>query len=205
MAESIENKIFNSIKHRRNGTIIFASDFSRLGNAQAINKALERLTNAQKILRLSKGIYCKPLIETELGLGVIYPSLEEIAEAIAKRDRSRIMPAGDFALNQLGLSTQVPLNAVYITDGTSRRIKIYNGRGILFQRVAPKRFAFKNRFCAMLTSALQIIGKGNLSEEQNIRIKEHLTKISKESIEHDIQLMPEWIRTIIRNNYAELS
>ena len=184
--------------------IFFASDFSQIGNGQAINKALERLANSKKILRLSKGIYCKPQVDTELGLGIIYPSLETIADAIAKRDRSRIMPTGYYALNRLGLSTQVPMNAVYYTDGTPRKIKIYNGRGILFQRVAPKKLSFKNKLSAMLTFALQVIGKGNLSEEQCKRVKELLAQIPQETIIDDYPLMPDWIRTIIRNSYAEL-
>lgn len=94
MIESIEDKINNSIKRRKNGVIFFASDFVRLGNGQAVNKALERLAKSQKIMRLSKGIYCKPKIDTELGLGIICPTLEDIAEAIAKRERTRIMPTG---------------------------------------------------------------------------------------------------------------
>ncbi|WP_302063413.1 DUF6088 family protein [uncultured Duncaniella sp.] len=205
MIKSIENKIYDSIKRRKNGSIFFASDFACVGNGQAVNKALERLTNTQKILRLSKGIYCKPRIDTELGLGVIYPTLEEIAEAIAKRDRSRIMPTGDYALNRLGLSTQVPMNAVYYTDGTPRKIQIYNGRGIRFLRVAPKRFAFKSKLAAMLTFALLEVGRGNLSEEQERRIKELLATVPQEAIVNDYSLMPDWIRSIIKNSYAELS
>lgn len=205
MIESIENIIYNSIKRRRNGAIFFASDFACVGSGQAVNKALERLTNSQRILRLSKGIYCKPRVDTELGLGVIYPTLEEIAEAIARRDRSRIMPTGDYALNRLGLSTQVPMNAVYYTDGTPRKIQIYNGRGIRFLRVAPKRLAFKNKLAAMLTFALLEVGRGNLSEDQEKRIKELLAKVPHEAIVNDYPLMPDWIRTIIKNSYAELS
>lgn len=205
MIESIENKIYNSIKRRKNNTIFFASDFAQVGNGQAVNKALERLSNAQKILRISKGIYCKPQIDTELGLGVIYPTLEKIAEAIAKRDKSRIMPTGDYALNRLGLSTQIPMNAVYYTDGTPRKIQIYNGRGIRFLRVAPKKLAFKNKLSAMLTFALMEVGRDNLSKEQEKRIKEILTKVPQDTISNDYPLMPDWIRTIIKNSYAELS
>lgn len=205
MTESIENKIYNSLKRRKNGTIFFASDFSHLGTGPAVNKALERLANSEKILRLSKGIYCKPKIETELGLGLLHPPLEEIAEAIAKRDRSRIMPTGCYALNRLGLSTQVPMNVVYYTDGTPRRIRIYNGRGILFQRVAPKRLAFKNKLSALLTFALQELGKGNVAGWQVKRIREILSQVPQETIIDDYTLMPDWIRTLIKNCYAELS
>lgn len=203
--ESIENKIYNSIKRRKKGAIIFASDFSHLYGGIAVNKALERLACANKIIRLSRGIYCRPQIDTELGLGVIYPTLEEIAEAIAKRDKSRIMPTGDYALNRLGLSTQVPMNAVYYTDGAPRNIKIYNGRGITFLRVVPKRLAFRNKLSAMLTFALQEIGKGNLSEEQDKRVKDLLSQVPQNVIAEDYPLMPEWIRTLIKRSYAGLS
>ena len=115
------------------------------------------------------------------------------------------MPTGDYALNRLGLSTQVPMNAVYYTDGAPRNIKIYNGRGITFLRVVPKRLAFKNKLSAMLTLALQEIGKGNLSEEQNKRIKELLTQVPQNIIAEDYPLMPEWIRALIKRSYAELS
>ncbi len=205
MIESVENKIYNSIKRRKNGTIFFASDFTSVSNGQAVNKALERLAKGKKILRLSKGIYWKPRIDTDLGLGLLYPTLEEIANAIAKRDRSRIMPSGDYALNRLGLSTQVPMNAVFYTDGTPRRIQVYNGRGIRFLRVAPKKLAFKNKVSAMLTFALQTVGRNNLSVEQQKRVDEIVAKVPQETIINDYPLMPDWIRTTIKNCYAKLS
>ena len=102
---------------------------------KTINKALERIALSGKIIRLAKGIYCKPKMDTEFGFGIIYPSVDEVAKAIAQRDKCRIVPTGDMALNILGLSTQVPMNVVYLTDGTPRRIKIYNGRGILVKHV----------------------------------------------------------------------
>ena len=57
----------------------------------------------------------------------------------------------------------------------------------------------------MLTLALQEIGKGNLSEEQNKRIKELLTQVPQNIIAEDYPLMPEWIRALIKRSYAELS
>ena len=74
-----------------------------------------------KIIRIARGIYCKPKVDTEFGFGILYPSVDEVAQAIAQRDKCRIVPTGDAALNKLGLSTQVPMNAAYYTDGTPRR------------------------------------------------------------------------------------
>ena len=195
--QSVENKILSVIKSKKYGTILFASDFADAGERKTINKAFERIALSGKIIRLARGIYCKPKVDTEFGFGVIYPSVDDVAQAIAQRDKCRIVPTGDTALNKLGLSTQVPMNAVYLTDGTPRRIKIYNGRGILFKHVVPKRLDFKSELIMLITFALQTLGQGNLSEEQFSRIKQLLSNEPKERISEDLKLIPGWIRSII--------
>ena len=195
--QSVENKILSVIKSKKYGTILFASDFADAGERKTINKAFERIALSGKIIRLARGIYCKP----KVGFGVIYPSVDDVAQAIAQRDKCRIVPTGDTALNKLGLSTQVPMNAVYLTDGTPRRIKIYNGRGILFKHVVPKRLDFKSELIMLITFALQTLGQGNLSEEQFSRIKQLLSNEPKERISEDLKLIPGWIRSIILKMY----
>ena len=199
--QSVENKILSVIKSKKYGTILFASDFADAGERKTINKAFERIALSGKIIRLARGIYCKPKVDTEFGFGVIYPSVDDVAQAIAQRDKCRIVPTGDTALNKLGLSTQVPMNAVYLTDGTPRRIKIYNGRGILFKHVVPKRLDFKSELIMLITFALQTLGQGNLSEEQFSRIKQLLSNEPKERISEDLKLIPGWIRYIILKLY----
>ena len=72
-------------------------------------------------------------------------SIEDIAQAIAKRDKANIVPMGAYALNRLGLSRQMPMNVVFLTNGAPRRIKIGNGRGILFKHSSSgKNFAYKS-------------------------------------------------------------
>lgn len=199
--QSIENKIVSMIKSRKYGSILFASDFADMGERKTINKAFERIALSGKIIRIARGIYCKPKIDSEFGFGIIYPSIDDVAHAIAQRDKCRIVPTGDTALNKLGLSTQVPMNAVYLTDGTPRRIKIYNGRGILFKHVVPKRLDFKSELIMLITFALQTLGKDNLSEEQFNRIKQLLSNEPKERITDDLKLIPGWIRSIILKVY----
>lgn len=199
--QSIENKILSVINRKRNGSILFASDFADTGERKAINKAFERIALSGKIIRLARGIYCKPKVDTEFGFGIMYPSVDDVAQAIAQRDKCRIVPTGDAALNKLGLSTQVPMNAVYFTDGTPRRIQIYNGRGILFKRVVPKRLDFKSELMMLITFALQALGQGNVSEEQLNRIKLLLSNEPKERFAEDLKLVPSWIRSIILKAY----
>lgn len=73
------------------------------------------------------------------------PTLDEIAKAIAKRDKAQIVSTGLHALNLLNLSTQVQANIVYLTDGTTRRISIGEGKDILFKHTSEvKRLKYKS-------------------------------------------------------------
>ncbi len=198
---SVLDKVQQTIKYRRRGSIFFATDFLRHGSLSSVNKALSELTKSGLIIRLATGIYCKPEVDNVFGLGIVYPGLEEIAAAIAERDGARIVPTGAYAQNRLGLSTQIPMNAVYLTDGPARRVQIYNGKGILFKRVSPKHFQFKNKVAMMVMLALKDFGEGNLGKEQEIRLKEIITKEPLSSFMPDFPLMPEWIRSIIKKMY----
>ena len=138
MAESsIEKQIHSLIKKKGRGSFLFASDFTNLGEQKTINKALERLAKEDTIIRVSRGVYYYPKIDKVLGLGVLYPTLEDIAEGIAKRDKARIVPTGIYALNRLGFSTQIPMNIVYLTDGSERKLNLSNGTSIKFKYTAP--------------------------------------------------------------------
>lgn len=201
MAQSIENIILNSIRKCGRGTVFFPSDFSKVGEKSAILKALERMTADGTIIRVERGIYCYPKTDKEIGLGVLFPTYEEIARAIAKRDKARIVPAGAYAMNRLGLSTQVPMNVVYLTDGTARKVSINGNRGILFKHVSPKNLSFHNQLALLVNSALKEMGRENVTAEDEKRIKTLLKNEPKENVLQDIKLMPDWIASIIREAY----
>jgi hypothetical protein len=201
MAQSIENIILASVRKRGRGTVFFPSEFSRAGERSAVLKALERMTVEGIIIRVARGIYCYPKVDKELGLGVLSPTYEEIAQAIAKRDKARIVPAGVYAMNRLGLSTQVPMNVVYLTDGSPRKVLINGNRGILFKHVSPRNLAFQNRLALLINSALKEIGQENVTDEDKSKIKSLVANEPKEIILQDIKLMPNWIASIIRGAY----
>ena len=201
--QSIEKKVLEQIKKGKGGSLLFASDFMQLGEQKTISKALERLTNDGTILRISRGIYCYPKIDKVLGLGVLYPTLEDIAEGIAKRDKARIVPTGIYALNRLGFSTQIPMNVVYLTDGSERKLNLSNGATIEFRNAAPKNFAYKSQLAMLLTFAYKNIGKDKMTPEIISHTKELLAKEDRQLIEQDYQLMPAWVSSIIKSLYAE--
>lgn len=187
------------------GTVFFSSDLSDTGvKSPLIQKVLERETNAGRIMRLGQGIYYKPKVDDVYGLGVIYPSLEEIARRLAERDKVRIEPTGANAANLLGLSTQVPMNLCFLTDGSSKEIKMSNGRTLKFIHAPLKNFTFTNRTLMLITFALKEIGKDNIQPEQTDRIRKLLANIPLEQAKVDLKLMPAWIRNFILSFYDKV-
>ncbi len=198
---SIENNIWTAIKAKGRGNIFFSSDFTAYGEVKAVGKSLERLTAKGNIVRLARGIYTYPEIDTILGLGILMPSIEQIAETIARRDKARIVPTGIYAMNKLGISTQVPMNVVYLTDGAPRKVSLGSGRSIQFKYTTPKNLSFTNPLAMLVTFALKEVGRDNMTEDITKQIKSVLQKESKENILADEALMPAWIRTFTRRAY----
>ena len=195
MLESIENHILNKIRKAKRGALYFTEDFLRFGTAKAVSKALERLEGKQDITRITRGIYTR--LENDTIFGKIKPSTETIAQAIAKRDRARIVATGVLALNALGLSTQIPMNVVYLTDGVARKINV-GKRKILFKKTTPKNLAAIGKISGLAIQALKEIGKDKVTEQEKQSILKHLKNEQQNRLEHDIRLAPEWIRIIMR-------
>lgn len=193
--ESIDNKILEKIKKAKRGSLFYTEDFLSFGNYKAVSKALERLVNSDEITRVSRGIFA--ILEKDPIIGKVYPSTEDIAESIRKRDKARLIPTGTLALNALGLSTQVPMNLVYLTDGSARKIKL-GKRSIIFKKASPKNLAVIGNISGLAIQALKEIGKDNVSENESDIIINHLKKEEPYRLEHDIKLAPEWIRIIMR-------
>lgn len=192
MRDKIQENIENRIKQRGRGKLYVNADFADLGTPNAVRQALQRLQKGGMIIRVFRGIYCYPKIDTKLGLGVLKPSLWEIAQAMARRDQTIIIPTSAEALNLLGLSTQV---AVFYTNGSSRKVKIGSGRGITFIHTSDNRMlSFKSQLMLLVVLAMREIGKDDLTEEQWEIIKTHLKHVSKTDFNHDIKLSPVWIQ-----------
>jgi len=191
---SIEDQILKKIKGNKRGKIFFPANFSKLGSEAAIHQALKRLTEKGILLRIAHGIYLYPKTDPELG--ILYPPIDEIAKAIAKRDKARIIPTGVQALNLLGLSTQLPMKVVYLTDGAQRNISIGN-QSIKFKKTSPRNLVAKGEISGLVIQALREIGKDNASDSQLRIIHEILQKEDPANVRNDVGLAPAWISRIM--------
>jgi len=195
MTQLIEIKVLTKMKKARGGTLFFVDNFIRIGNQKAVSKALQRLVRKGEIHRVAPGIFVRPVKDPVIG--AVMPNIDAIAIAIAKRDRARIVPTGAYALNKLGLSTQVPMNIVYLTDGSSRKVKL--GRNVItFKKTSPKYVAAVGNISKLVIQALKTLGEKNVDEKIIGRIQILLKEENKNHLENDIRLAPEWIRKIMR-------
>ena len=189
--QSIHSQLEDKILSLKKGAIVFVSDFAAFGTAENVKKVLLRLEKKQLLVRLAHGIYLYPKIDKELG--ILYPSTESIAEAIAKRDKIRIIPTGIYALQQLGISTQIPMNVIYLTDGAPRKIKV-GKRTITFKKTAPKNLAIKNKILSNIVQGLKELGKENITDEVKQKINQALEKVPVEILKEEILNAPVWVR-----------
>ena len=199
--QSFEKQIEIYLESRRKGKIYFTSDFRNIVPESAIRMAMSRLVKSKTLIRLAQGIFYYPKIDRKTGITLL-PSIEDIAETLAKRDKARIVPTGAYAMNKLGLSTQVPMKIVFMTDNVPRKVKI--GRTwITFQKAATKNFAYKSYVTMLASFALSEIGKDNVTPQDMAMIASTLLQEDENKIRKDLALTPAWIRKIIENMIDE--
>lgn len=202
----IAEKIREQVKLDKSGMVYFISDFAQHGNDVFISRLLSECVDDGLLIRIANGIYYKP-VETKFG--VLFPSVDELIKAIARRDNAQILPTGETAQNLLGLSTQVPTRYVYLTSGSSRRI-VLREQTITLKRSVPRNFACKNDFMATLIQALKSIGKDNVTDEHRQTIAGLLQKhLDEKTYIDDLKTAPIWVRKfiseIIKQNKHELA
>ena len=130
MSNVLTKQIRERIELQGENTLYRVLDFADLNNDGLVTRALSRLEKEGMLVRISQGIYLYPMRNR---FGILKPSIDDIAVAIAQKDKAGIIPSGLTALNKLALSTQVTMNAVYLTDATAREIKIENRTIVLKQ------------------------------------------------------------------------
>jgi hypothetical protein len=196
MTKSIHNQIVTILEKLPKGTLVFPAQFLEIGSESAIKMSLSRLTKENKVERLAHGIYLVPKVDPMLGK--VYPPIEEVAKAIAERDKVNIKPAGAYALNRLGLSTQVPMNYVYITDGAARTITIGKSK-IKFKATVPKKLATKGPISGLVIQALEELGANEVTAEMMAKITNLLKKEDPDLLRYDAKLTSAWIARLFYN------
>ena len=194
--QSIENKTSARIYGNQRGWAFSKTDFLDLGNDADIRKALSGLAARGTIRRVLRGVYDYPriskLLDSEMG-----PDLDQVAQALARKSGWRIQPSENTALNQLGLSTQVPAQSVYLSDGPSKTYELGN-RQLIFKKRRLKESGFKLRESELVVQALKALGQERIDAGVCQKLSEKWTPDLWQKILRDSKTAPAWVCDVIR-------
>lgn len=193
--QSIDSRILARIHGLGRGSVFVPGEFLDIGSREAVDLALHRLARKGTIRRLARGVYDFPKKHPVLGL--LSPSADDVAHALAGRDRTRLQPTGAYAANILGLSEQVPAKAVFLTDGPSRRVKI-GPTTIQLRRTTPRNMEAAGRLSGLLMQALRELGAEHITQERRQHLKRTLPADKRRELIKDLRLAPAWMHPIFR-------
>ena len=103
------------------GAALRAKELLHLGSRAAVDQALGRLERSGALSRIGRGVYLRP---RQGKYGPRTPSPAKVVQALASTTGEVIASHGAAAANALGLTTQTPMKAIYLTSGKSRGLKI---------------------------------------------------------------------------------
>lgn len=193
--QTIHSKILSRIYGKKRGWVFTPAHFLDLGSDLTVRKVLQVLCNRDQIRRLAPGLYDYPRRHPKLG--VLAPTPDQIAQALAYKDSARIQPSGAYAANLLGLSEQVPARAVFLTDATDRRITV-GRQEIVLKRTTPKNMATAGRVSGLVIQALRYLGRDNVDDVVIDHLARRLSADDRRQLLRDIRYAPAWIGAIFR-------
>lgn len=189
---AIQAKIEGIIDTLERGALVSTHDFLEVSNYEAVKHVLVQLCEEGKLKRVLRGIYQTPnynaFLQKDIGT-----SPKKVAEKLAEKFGWTIAPAEDTALNELGLSTQVPAKYTFISDGPTKTYTLDNGLSIYFKHIANKEISNLTTKEAMVIEAIRTISQ----QHMNKQIRRKLSKtLSEQEIQHLLEqdkLIHQWI------------
>jgi len=160
-----------------------------------VASALRRYRQSGLIRQLARGLYDYP--RTDPKLGMLTPSPDAVARALGGRDAFRLQPSGAYAANLLGLSTQIPMRIVYLTDGRSRTVQI-GKKQIILKRTTPRNMATAGRISGLVIQALRHMGRQHVDDDVIDQLDRRLDADARKQLLKDVRSAPAWIADIMR-------
>lgn len=190
------DEIKKYIDSMEKGSVFVISDFSHIANSAAVKMALSRLFEEKYIARIMRGVYYIPEYSDVLNEN-IRPSINNIAEAVARNYGWTIIPCGDAALNILGISTQVVASWVYFSDGPYKSYEC-DGYTIDFKHRTNREITNLSYISAIVVQALKALGRENISYKVINKLKAKLLDKDKTKLLAETKFVTDWIYETIK-------
>lgn len=192
---STHQTILRRVAKQGRGWAFTPHDFADLGDPRGIGMALTRLVRHGKIRRVARGLYDCP--HPHPVLGQTGATADAVVDAVARGRHLRLLPSPQVAANQLGLTTQVPAQMIYQTDGAPARV-LLGKRQIVFRRNTGRSLALAGRASGLVAQALRDVGKGKVTPDTIQHLRQRLDAAAKKQLVADLALVPAWMRPIFQ-------
>jgi hypothetical protein len=201
MAQNTAGQILARIYGNGRGRVFTPKDFLDLASHEAVRKALGRFTKEGTIRRLMRGVYDYPAYSAMLDAPAS-PDPDAIARAIARAHGWTILPSGDTALNLLGLSTQVPAQWQYFSDGPSKTYE-WEGGTLVFKHRTNKETTVLSPKTALLVQALKTLGENCIDDSLMDTLRAKFDKKERVRAIREARYATSWVYEIIKRLAAE--
>jgi hypothetical protein len=193
----IRNKIMHRIRqYGDDRSVCTPSDFLDLGSRTIIDKALSRLVKDGLLRRISRGLYDLPRMSSILKR-LAPPNVDAAIKALERRDKIKFMPDGIVAANSLGLTNAVPAKMAYLTDGTTRTLKV-GGCTVHLKHAGKHLMSWLDRPGLTVVLALDWLGKQAASGTEVINnLRSRLPDNVKKDLLKGKDILPSWMAGIV--------
>jgi hypothetical protein len=196
MESKYTKQVKNLLSNKKAGWVFTHVDFKHLGNLPTIERILSRLILSGEIKRIRRAIYYMP--ETSRW-GEVPPSQSNIIKALSRAYETDFIPDGANALYQLGLTQQVPMKQVYLTDKQISTISVGKTK-IEFKKVSPKKLSGAKSGVSSYLSAIEYLGKEEAQQEDvKLKVANIMDKKIAKELEVASQPRAAWIREVVQD------
>jgi predicted transcriptional regulator of viral defense system len=194
MTTKYTNKVKEIIASHKPGWVFSHVDFTKIGNMATVERILSRLLEEEKINRIRRGLYYIP---EHSRWGKVPPSQSEVVKALSRSMNTDFLLDGANALHKLGLTNQIPMKQVYLTDKQISTITI--GKvAIEFRKVSPKKLSGSNNRAGVYLSAIEYLGKNEASQKSmKIKVANILTKDIAIELKSASINRSAWVREVV--------
>lgn len=194
-ADSIDRAIIERIRRQPSQVVVCPGDFLDLGSRAAVDQALSRNVRAGVLRRVARGLYDLPRPHPRFG--PFPPSVEEFLSALARRDGVRIRWGGARAAHALGLTDQVPMKEVYLTNGRTRTLVLGN-LPIQFKHASPRLMGIPGDASYHVIQGLRWIGQPHVHLRMILHLCRVLSDDHKAQLRRDAGYAPVWMLDCVR-------
>lgn len=182
--------ILKNVEEIPTGEPFTSTQFLGLGPRASIDQSLSRLIKKGVITRITRGVFVRP--EISRYVGKVIPGPNKVVETYARVKGLTIQVHGAEAVRRFGLSTQMPVQSVFYTSGSSKRFKL-GELEVFLKHVSPKKLVCPRSKAGLAITALWYLGKKNVNSNVIGTIRKKMLPSEFQELKVAIPLMPAWM------------